>query len=156
MKILLNNRRAFFDYEIIETFVAGIFLAGKEVKSLKSKRGKLEGAYAHFQGEEIFLINFSIPTYQPKNTLGEVDSDRTRKILLTKKEIKSLLGKIKEKKLTLLPLKVFTEKGRIKIELGLGRGKRKIDKRETIKKRESNIEIERAMKSQMKNRAFRS
>ncbi len=146
MATLLRNKRALFDYEILETFRAGIFLAGKEVKSLKNKRGRLEGSYAHIQREELYLINFSIPVYQPKNVLGQVESDRTRKILLRKKEIKSLIGKIKEKKLTLLPLRIFTAKGKIKIELGLGKGKRKIDKRETIKKRESDIEMERAMK----------
>lgn len=146
MKVLLKNKRAFFDYEILETYKAGIFLAGKEVKSLKNKRGKLEGSYAYIQKEEIYLINLSIPVYQPKNTLGQVESERTRKILLTKREIKSLIGKIKEKKLTLMPLSIFLEKGKIKVELGLGKGKRNIDKRDTIKKRESDIEIERAMK----------
>lgn len=146
MKVLLKNKRAFFDYEILETYKAGIFLVGKEVKSLKNKRGKLEGSYAYIQKEEIYLINLSIPVYQPKNTLGQVESERTRKILLTKREIKSLIGKIKEKKLTLMPLSIFLEKGKIKVELGLGKGKRNIDKRDTIKKRESDIEIERAMK----------
>ncbi len=147
MATLIRNKRALFDYEILDTFKAGIFLKGKEVKSLKNKRGKLEGSYAHIQGEEIFLINFSIPVYQPKNTLGSTEPDRTRKILLKKREINSLIGKIKEKQLTLFPMKVFTEKGQIKIELGLGKGKKKIDKRETIKERESKREIERAMKT---------
>ena len=146
MANLLTNKRAFFDYEILDTFKAGIFLKGKEVKSLKKKRGKLEGSYAHIQGGEIFLINFSIPVYQPKNTMGLVEPDRTRKILLKRREINSLIGKVKEKQLTLLPLKIFLEKGKIKIELGLGKGKRKIDKRESIKKRESDREIERVMK----------
>ena len=143
MNILITNRRAKFDYQILETFEAGIALVGKEVKSLKRKQGKLEGSYAYISGMEIFLLNFYIPPYQPKNTMGTVEPDRSRKLLLKRKEINYLTGKLKEKKLTLVPLNIFLKGGKIKLELGLAKGKSKIDKRETIKKREAEIEIRR-------------
>lgn len=143
MNTLINNRRAKFDYAILETFEAGMILVGKEVKSLKKKQGKLDGAYAYISGSEIFLLNFYIPPYQPKNTMGVVEPDRSRKLLLKRKEIDYLTGKLKEKKLTLIPLKVYLKGGKIKLELGLARGKTKIDKRETIKRREAEREIKR-------------
>lgn len=146
VKSLIINKRAKFDYEILESFEAGIVLTGKEVKSLKNKRGKLEGAYGHVQGGELFIINLYISPYQPKNVMGETTPDRTRKILLKKKEIKYLIGKIKERGLTLVPLKIYTKSNRIKIELGLGKGKSKADKRETIKRREARREVEREIK----------
>lgn len=146
MKNLITNRRAKFDFAITETFEAGIMLVGKEVKSLKSKQGKLEGSYAFITGSEINLVNFYIPPYQPKNTMGLVEPNRTRKLLLTKKEIAYLTGKLKEKRYSLIPLRVYLKGGKIKLELGLGRGKSKIDKRETIKKREAEREIARKQK----------
>ncbi len=140
---LLTNKRATFDYEIQERFTAGIVLVGKEVKSLKNKRGKLDGSYAYIQKEEIFILNFDIPEYQAKNTMGTVESGRTRKLLLKRKDINYLTGKLNEKGFSLVPLKVFTSKGKIKLELGLGKGKTKIDKRETIKKREARRDLAR-------------
>jgi len=141
MKTLIHNRRAKFDYTVLETFEAGIVLMGKEVKSLKGGQGKLEGAYAFVSGGEIMLLNMHIPPYQPKNTMGTVEPDRSRKLLLKKKEINYLIGKLKEKKLTLIPLRVYLNKGKIKLELGLAQGKTKLDKREAIKKREAEREI---------------
>lgn len=135
-KTLLVNRKAGFDYEIKQKFIAGISLLGKEVKSIKNKRGKLEGSYAYIQKGELFILNFDIPEYQAKNTLGKVDPKRTRKLLLKKKEINQLLGKLNEKRYTLIPLKVFLLNNKIKVELALGQGKTKMDKREKIKKRE--------------------
>jgi len=146
MKTLISNRRAKFDYAILETFEAGIILLGKEVKSLKSGRGKLEGAYAFISGNELMLLNMHISPYQPKNVMGTVEPDRSRKLLLHKKEISYLTGKLKEKKLTLIPLRVYLKKGKIKLELGLGKGKTKIDKRETIKKREADREMRKNLK----------
>lgn len=145
MNILINNRRAKFDYAILETFEAGIVLVGKEVKSLKKKQGKLDGAYAFISGTDIFILNFYIPPYQPKNTMGVVEPDRSRKLLLKRKEINYLTGKLKEKKLTLIPIKVYLKGGKIKLELGLAKGKSKLDKRETIKKREAEIEMRRRL-----------
>lgn len=146
MTVLLDNRKAKFDYAIEEAFEAGIVLTGKEVKSLKNKRGRLEGAYGFVTGEEIFLLNLHIPPYQVKNTMGATDPDRTRKLLLRRKEINYLIGKLKEKKLTLVPLKVYLKNNKIKIELGLARGRSKIDKREMIKKREVEREMRRNFK----------
>jgi len=145
-KLLIKNRKGLFDYEIIEKYEAGIMLRGKEVKSLKSGRGKLEGSYVVINNDKPSIINMHIPHYQPKNTMGEVDPERSRPILLTKKEIKYLTGKLKEKKLTLIPLKVYLKGRIIKIEIGLARGKTKIDKRETIKRRESQRDIRRELK----------
>lgn len=145
MATLITNRRAKFDYAIQETFETGIVLQGKEVKSLKKKQGSLEGAYAYIKGLEIYLLNFYIPPYQPKNLMGAVDPERSRKLLLKRKEIDYLTGKLKEKKLTLIPLKVYLKNGKIKLEMGLGKGKTKYDKRESIKKREAEREIRRRL-----------
>lgn len=146
MNVLISNRRAKFDYEIQETFDAGIVLVGKEVKSLKKKQGKLESAYAYVKGSEIYLLNFYIPPYQPKNTMGVVDPERSRKLLLKRKEIDYLTGKLNEKKFTLIPLKVYLKNGKIKLELGLAKGKTKYDKRESIKKRETERELRKNFK----------
>lgn len=149
MKTLINNRRARFDYEILETIEAGIVLLGKEVKSLKSGQGKLDGSYAFISEGELMILNMYISPYQPKNTMGAVEPDRSRKLLLRKKEIDYLIGKLKEKKFTLIPLKVYLNKGKIKLELGLAKGKSKIDKRETIKKREAEREMRKNLKSRI-------
>jgi len=143
MKTLINNRRARFDYEVVETYEAGIILLGKEVKSLKKGQGKLEGAHAVVVGGEIILLNMYISPYQPKNTMGDAPPDRSRKLLLHKKEINRLIGKLKEKGLTLVPLRIYLKTGKIKLELGLAKGKTKLDKRETIKKREAKREMRR-------------
>ncbi len=146
MKILSENKKAFFDYEILDKFEAGIVLIGQEVKSIKAGRINLAGSYVVPKNEEFFLINATIPPYQPKNVSGDYDPLRSRKLLLKKKEISSLIGKIKQKGLTLLPLQVYTKKGKIKLEFGLALGRKKADKRELIKKRETEREIERELK----------
>lgn len=143
MKTLIQNRRAKFDYEILETYEAGIVLLGKEVKSLKNGQAKLDGSYAFISNGELMLLNMHITPYQPKNTMGLAEPDRSRKLLLHKKEIRYLIGKLKEKKFTLVPTKVYIKQGKIKLEIGLGRGKTEIDKRETIKKREADREMRR-------------
>jgi SsrA-binding protein len=143
MKTLIQNRRAKFDYEITETFESGIVLLGKEVKSIKNGQARLDGSYAFIGNGEMTILNMYISPYQPKNTMGAVEPDRSRKLLLRKKEINYLIGKLKEKRFALVPLKVYLKKGKIKLELGLGRGKTKIDKRETIKKREAKREMSR-------------
>jgi SsrA-binding protein len=143
MKTLITNRRAKFDYQVLENFEAGVVLLGKEVKSLKNGQGKLDGAYAYFTEGELMLLNMYISPYQPKNTMGAVEPDRSRKLLLRKNEINYLIGKLKEKRLTLVPLRVYQKKGKIKLELGLAKGKTKLDKRETIKKRDAEREMRR-------------
>jgi len=146
MKILALNKRARYDYEILETFEAGLALYGFEVKSVKNGHLSLQGAYVVIKGEEAYLLNATISPYQSKNTPSDYEPTRSRKLLLHKKEIKYLIGKSQEKGLTLVPIQVYTKKDKIKLEFGVGRGKRKTDKRELIKKREARREIERKIK----------
>lgn len=134
--IITTNKRAYFDYEILEKYEAGIELKGFEVKSIKNGRINFAGSYAIVKNNEIWLLNTDIPAYQPKNTPMDYDSKRTRRLLLTKLEIKNLIGKIHEKGLTLLPLKAYTKNGKVKIEIGLAKSRKKYDKRELIKKRD--------------------
>lgn len=146
MRILAENRKAYFDYQILERFEAGLVLTGQEVKSIKLGRLGLKGSYVVLRGEEFYLIGAKLPPYQPKNAPPDYEPERSRKILLNKSEIKRLIGKTKEKGLTLIPLKVYTKKAKIKLEFGIARGRKKIDKRELIKKREAEREIERELK----------
>ena len=146
MKALSENKKAYFNYEILEKFEAGMVLIGQEVKSIKSGRINLAGAYVILRNEEVYLINANIPPYQPKNLPQEYDPMRPRKLLLKKSEIKYLVGKSGEHHLTLIPLRVYTKKGKIKLEFATARGKRKADKKDLIKKREIKREIERELK----------
>jgi len=146
MKILSENKKAFFNYEILEKFTAGISLTGQEVKSLKTRGINLAGSYVVIRNEEAFWIGAKIPPYQPKNAPPDYQPERSRKLLLKKSEIKYLLGKSKQKGLTLVPLKLYTTKGKIKLEFALVKGKRKVDKKEKIKKREIEREIQRYLK----------
>ena len=134
--IVNTNKKAYFDYEILETYEAGIELKGFEVKAIKTGHMNLAGSFVVLKNNQAWLINADIPPYQPKNTPPDYDSKRTRRLLLKTEEIKQLIGKTNEKGLTLVPLKVYNKRKRVKIEIGLGRGKKKSDKRETIKKRE--------------------
>ncbi len=143
MKTFSMNKRAAFDYEILETFEAGIELRGFEVKSIASGRVNTTGSYAIIRNNEMWIVNLDIPPYQPQNTPEGYDSKRTRKLLLHKKEIRHLVGRTKEKGLTVVPIKIYNKNAKIKIELGLGRSKKKYDKREVIKKRETEREIRR-------------
>lgn len=146
MPVLAKNPRAKFDYHIKETFEAGIVLAGYEVKAIKKGHISLKGAYVTLKNEEAYLINAHISPYQPKNMPKDYEPTRTRKLLLHRKELKSLIGQTKQKGLTLVPMRVYTKRNRIKLEFGLGRGKKKYDKRESIKKREAQRRIDRALK----------
>ena len=156
---MAENRRARFDYEILETFEAGIELRGFEVKAVKSGRVNLAGSFAlprahstssgqaTSRGDaEIWLLNCDIPPYQPKNTPHDYDPKRSRRLLLKKAEIKYLLGSITSRGLRLIPIKIYTKNNRIKLELGLGKAKRQIDKRESLKKKEIKREIARNLK----------
>ena len=146
METLAENKKAFFDYEILETYQAGIVLNGQEVKSIKSGRMSLKGSFVVFKENEVFLLNAQVPPYQPNNIYGEYDSNRSRKLLLRKSEINELIGKSHQKGLTMVPLKVYNHKGKVKIEFALCKGKRKADKREKIKNREADREIQRSLK----------
>ncbi len=144
MSSLAFNKRGSFDYDIEEKFEAGIALYGQEVKSVKGGHIQIAGSYVVIRHNEAFLVNATIPPYQPKNTPKEYDPARSRRLLLTKKEIDYLTGKLHQKGLTLLPLEVYTKNRLIKLKLGLGKPLKKADKRDVIRKREVKKEIERA------------
>ena len=146
MKTFAENKKAYFNYQILEKFEAGMVLIGTEVKSIKSRRINLVGSYVIIKNEEVYLIGAKIPPYQPKNAPPDYNPERLRKLLLKKSEIKYLIGKSKQKGLTLMPLRVYTKRGKIKLEFGIVKGKKKFDKRELIKKREVEREIKRALK----------
>lgn len=140
------NKKAFHDYEVVETFEAGIVLTGTEVKSLRENKASLRDAFATIRGGEVWLHNVHIAPYSHGNR-SNPDPDRTRKLLLHRNEIRYLIGKTKEKGLTLIPLKLyFSPAGLVKVELALARGKRLHDKREAIAEREHKREVERALK----------
>ena len=139
-----RNKRARFEYEIFETFEAGLVLTGTEVKSLREGRTDINDAFVRIRQDEAALFNMHIPPYD-KGNIHNVDPLRARKLLLHRREIKRLAGQIQAKGLTLVALKVYFKRGWAKVLLGLGRGKREFDKRQTIKRRESQREISRAM-----------
>lgn len=141
-----ENRKARFNYEILEKYEAGIELLGVEVKSVRAGRMSLEGAFVIVRGGEVFLINANIPPYQPNNAPKDYDPLRNKKLLLTKKEITTLVGSEKNKSLTIVPISVYNKNRKIKVEIALAKGKKKQDKRETIKKRETDREIRREYK----------
>ena len=134
MKPLAENRKANFNYEILEIFEAGINLLGFEVKSVKAGLVSMDGSFANFYNSELYLLNISIPAWQPKNAPKDYDPIRSRKLLLNKNELKYLTGKIKEAKLNLIPLSFYLKNNKIKVQLGLGRGKGKVDKREIVQR----------------------
>ena|SRR3989344_3397154 len=141
-----ENRKARFDYEILEKYEAGVELLGVEVKSVRGGRMSLEGSFVIVRGGEAFLINTNIPPYQPKNAPKDYDALRNRKLLLTKKEITELAGSGKNKSLTIVPISVYNKNRKIKVEIALVKGKKKRDKREIIKKRETDREIRKKIK----------
>lgn len=136
MKSLAENRRARFDYAVLETYEAGIELTGQEVKSVKSNRASLAGSFALIRGGEAWLTNAQIPPYQAGNAPPDYDASRTRRLLLSKNEIKSLEGKLHEKGYTLVPLRMYLKRNLVKVELGLARSKKHADRRQDIKKKE--------------------
>lgn len=145
MKELTRNKKAYFDYQILENFEAGIALSGQETKSAKLGQINLKGAYVTVANNQVSLLNAHIAPYQFA-MIKKYDPRHTRKLLLHKKQIDYLAGKLNEKGITILPLKAYAKKGFIKLEIGIARGKKKYDKRETIKKRESERAIGRALK----------
>ncbi len=147
MKILIKNRKAEFNYEFLEKFEAGIQLLGCEVKSVKNGLISLDGASAQFYNGELYLINASIPPWQLANAPDNYDPNRSRKLLLHKKELNYLIGKTKSEHLMIIPTAIYLKKNKIKVELKLGRIRRKVDKREVIKKREVKKEIEKNIKA---------
>ena len=145
MEIISKNKKARFNYEILERFEAGISLKGTEVKSIRSGNISLDESYAQIRDNEIFLLNLHVSPYEQGNRENH-EPTRTRKLLLHRQEIKKLIGKIQQKGLTLLPISLYIKKGIIKVELALGRGKRLVDKREDLKKKSIEREIDRYVK----------
>jgi len=145
MKILTNNTRASFDYTILETYQAGLQLIGNEVKSVKLSRASLKGAYITIKDGELFLINCNIPHYQNHIDI-KYEPDRARKILLKRSEIDALIAKKSASGLTIIPIKLYLSHGLIKLELVLAKGKKKIDKRQSIRKREEQRSIQRILR----------
>ncbi|MDD3190852.1 MAG: SsrA-binding protein SmpB [Candidatus Pacebacteria bacterium] len=146
MSIYAINKRATFDYELLDKMEGGLALAGFEVKAIKTGHISLKGAFVTIKDNELYLTNAHIPAYQQKNTPESYDPYRSRKVLVHKRELKSLIGKIKQKGLTLVPIKVYSKRRLIKLEFAVGKGKRMMDKREDIKEREANISIRRALR----------
>ena len=145
MKPICQNRKAYHDYHIEDTIEAGIALLGTEVKSLRQGKASLKESYVLFKEGEAYLLNCHISPYSHGNIMNH-DPLRTRKLLLNRREINSLSGKVARKGYALIPLKIYFKKSFAKIEIGLARGKKLYEKRDTIKEREARREIERALK----------
>lgn len=143
--LIVNNKKAYHEYHVLETFKAGIVLTGTEIKSIRGGKVSMNDSHARIEKGEVFLYGLQISPYE-QGTVYNHQPDRVRKLLLTKGEIKKLIGKTKETGLTLVPVKMFFERCWVKVELGLCKGKKLHDKRETIAARDSKREIDRAMK----------
>ncbi|KKP43691.1 MAG: SsrA-binding protein [Parcubacteria group bacterium GW2011_GWA2_33_14] len=147
MKIYSENNKALYDYEIIDSYEAGLVLQGQEVKSIKAGHINLSGSYVVIRNTEPYLIGAKIPAYQPKNAPEDYNPEQSRKLLLNKKEIDYLMGKVNERGFSLIPLKIYEQNGRIKLAFGLAKGKKKFDKKEKIKKRDVERQIRRELNS---------
>lgn len=146
MAAYVTHKRATFDYEILEQYEAGIELFGFEVKSVRGGMGKLEGAHITVRGGEAYLINSEIPAYQPANAPGDYDVKRNRRLLLQKNQLAEIAQAEDKKGLTIIPLSMYNKGRHIKLAVAIVRGKKKINKRETLKKREHERDVARAMK----------
>lgn len=145
MSTLSINKRANFDYEILERYEAGLVLAGYEVKSIKTGHISLKEAFVIIHGEELYLTNAHIPPYQHAGKIENYDPTRPRKLLLKRSEIKHLIGRARTLGLTLVPIRIYTKRRYLKLEFGLGKGKKEYDKREKIKKRDDMRRAEREL-----------
>ncbi len=145
IKIIINNRKARHDYEIIDTYEAGMVLHGTEVKSLRAGKVNLKDSFAYIKNREVFLNNMHINPYEQANRFNH-DPERVRKLLLKRMEIRRLLGRTQQQGLTLVPLRLYFKRGKAKVELALARGKREFDKRQDISRRSAQRDIERAIK----------
>jgi SsrA-binding protein len=145
IKLVCQNRKAFHDYEIVETIEAGLVLVGTEVKSLRDGRANLKDSYARIKRGEAFLYGLHISAYTHAY-YDNHDPERVRKLLLHRQEIKRLLGKTQEKGFALIPLKIYFKEGKAKVEIALARGKKAYDKRESLKRKEETRELDRARK----------
>jgi SsrA-binding protein len=147
MAILATNKRAYFDYEIKDTFEAGLVLKGYEVKSIKTGHVSLKESFVTVKGSELYLTNAHIPIYKHAGKIPNYAPTAPRKLLLKKSEIKQLIGKIRVQGLTLVPIKLYTKRRYIKLDFGIGKGKKEYDKRQKIAKREDDRKMKRILKS---------
>lgn len=147
MDFYANNKKVSFDYEILDRYEAGLVLSGQETKSIRNNHVSLKSGFVTFHGEDAFLTNVHIPRYKYAGSLIDYSPDRSRKLLLKKKEISYLRGKSQEKGLTIVPISLYNKGHHIKLEIAVARGKKRYDKRETIKKRELNRELGRQLKN---------
>lgn len=143
---LLRNKKIHLEFEILETFEAGMSLLGLEVKSLRNKQGSLSGTHVTVRGNEAYLVNMNIPPYQGANTPEEYDPERPRKLLLTRVELKKLLGTDKQKGLTIVPISVYNKGRNLKVEIAVVKGKKKYDKRQSIKRKDTERDLKRELK----------
>lgn len=144
----IQNKKARFDFDILETIEAGLVLHGYEVKAIRAGKGKIEGAYVVVRGGEAFLVGASVTAYQPVNTPKSYDPERPRKLLLSKKELAHLEQQTETARLTAVPIRLYNAGRNIKLEIAIARGKKKHDKRESIKERDTKRDIERTLKNQ--------
>lgn len=149
IKPIATNRKAYHDYFIEDTFEAGIVLVGTEVKSLRAGKANLKDSYAMVKGEEVFVVGLHISPYDAGN-IHNVDPTRTRKLLLNKREIRTLIGKTQQSGLTIIPTRLYFKGSRAKLELALAKGKKLHDKRRTMADRDAKRDIDRALRERQK------
>jgi SsrA-binding protein len=145
-KVISDNRQARYLYEILETYEAGVQLTGTEVKSIRAGKVNLQDGYALIRDGEIWLINVHISPYTASGQYFNHEPRRTRKLLLHRQEIRKLIGKVEQQGLTLVPLKMYLKRGWVKVSIALGKGKKLHDKRESLKRRQDQRDMQRAMK----------
>jgi SsrA-binding protein len=156
MPVLATNKKARFDYEILDTFEAGLVLSGQEVKATRQGQANLKGAYVTINSKgEAYLTNAGIAAYKMAGNLTDYEATRPRKLLLHKKEIATLTRKLQQSGLTLVPLSLYTKHRKIKLEIGLVKGKKKIDKRRSIKERDEKRQVQRLLKRTVQNQGYK-
>ncbi len=148
MKTFITHRRARLDFEILDTYEAGVELLGTEVKAIRAGKGKLEGAHVIVRGGEAYLVGASIPAHQPANAPASYDPERVRRLLLSRKQIHELHQKSDQKGLTIVPIMLYSVGRNLKLQIGVARGKKKQDKRQSLKERDTKRDIERTLKTQ--------
>lgn len=148
MNDLIRNKKVGFNFELLERFEAGVELLGTEVKSLRNGQGKLEGSHVIVRGDEAYLVGASIPAFQKANAPKDYEPERVRRLLLKKKEILELFTESEKRGLTIVPIRWYNTGRKLKLEIAVGRGKKKHDKREAIKGRDTKRSIERILKGQ--------
>jgi SsrA-binding protein len=146
-KVVSDNRKARYLYDILETYEAGVQLTGTEVKSIRAGKTNMQDGYALIRNGEAWLLNVHISPYTSSSQYFNHDPRRTRKLLLHRQEIRKLIGKVEQQGLTLVPLKMYLKRGLVKVSIGLAKGKKLHDKREDLKRRQDQRDIQRAMKN---------